>query len=242
MNSDRRWSPGKVRHTLRGYLPPDYFEPMEVVFELGTPMFMGDRWYHGDSLIAVQLMHEILGDHFHDLPAKQAWPVFDWLSLPLKHTGNVYHSSVGLLDSDLLKTTTIYKRFAEDERVLLTTKRIRKGSGKFRDFMMQMPYSTTKTVTFHMCGNIPEVRRVLSTVRHIGKKASIGGGEVVRLRVSAIEEDRSLISDGKAARELPCEMLRAYDPGTVMLRSYKLPYWDIRNVTECIVPGGRCVI
>ena len=203
-------------------------------------MLMGDRWYHGDALLAVQLMHEILGDHFHDLPAKQPWPVGDWLSLPLKKTGDVYHSSVGLLDSDLLKTTTIYKRFAEDERVLLRTKRIRKGSGKFRDFMMKLPYSTTKTVTFHMNGDIDEVKRVLSTVAHIGKKAAIGGGEVIGLQVSAIDEDRSLISDGKAAREIPCEMLKSYDLGYVMLRSYKFPYWDLGNVTECVVPGGAC--
>lgn len=203
-------------------------------------MMMGDRWYHGDALVAVQLIHDILGDRFHDLPAKQPWPVGDWLAMPLRKTGDVYHSSVGLLDSDLLKTTTIYKRFAEDERVLLRSGRIRKGSGKFRDFMMKVPYSTTKTVTFCMNGDLDEIRRVLSTVSHLGKKAAIGGGEVVGLEVSAIDEDRSLVADGKAAREIPIRMLKSYDPSYMMRRAYKFPYWDLGNVTECIVPGGAC--
>jgi len=203
-------------------------------------MMMGDRWYHGDSLIAVQLMHELLGDHFHDLPAKQPWPISDWLALPLRRTGDVSHSSVGLLDNDLLKTTTLYKRFAEDDRLRLKMTKVRKGSGKFRDFMMKMPYSTTKTVTFHMNGDLGEVRRVLSTVAHLGKKAAIGGGEVVGLEVSAIDEDRSLVADGKAAREIPCEMLKSYDPSYMMRRAYKFPYWDLGNVALCIAPGGVC--
>lgn len=228
-----------ILQRLGAYTPPQDFEPIEIEYRLSTPPLLGYPWIFSDGLLARQLMIDLLGDDFFDLPAKSPLPIADHLRLPLATTKKVYHASAAIFDTPDMHTTTLYKRFHEADD-LKTKARIRRGSGKFRDYMLKFPYSPTNTVKLYMNGNRDEIERLMVTVHHIGKKHAAGGGEVAAATIRRIDEDFSLIQDGKAARSIPAGMLATYDMGAVMRMAYRPPYWDQKNVALCVCPGGRC--
>lgn len=230
-----------ILNRLATYEPPADFRPVRVEYSLGTPLLMAFPWIFGDALLARQLMLDILGDEFYNLPAKEPLPVSKCLKLPLQKTGMVYHASASILDTDEMHTTVLYKRFHEAED-LKTKTRIRRNSGMMRDFMMKFPYSASRTVTFYMNGDLDELKRLLSSVGHLGKKHAVGGGEVSRSSISEIPEDWSILKDGVAMRSIPCSMLKDFGDIRAMRLAYTFPGWDPANVVMCVAPGGRCKI
>jgi len=226
---------------LAAYEPPADFQPVEATFSLATPLMMAFPWVFGDALVARLLMEEILGDDFYNLPAKEPLPVAKYLRLPVKKTGMIYHASASILDTDEMHTITLYKRFHEAED-LKTKTRIRRNSGMMRDYMMKFPYSASKTVKFYMNGNLEELDRLLSQVRHLGKKRAVGGGEVSGFKIEPIAEDWSIIKDGLAMRSIPCNMLKSFSDIRAMRLAYTFPGWAPENICMCVAPGGRCEI
>lgn len=226
---------------LAAYKPPTDFQPLHVEYSLATPLMMAFPWIYGDALVARLLMEEILGDDFYNLPAKDPLPVAKCLGLPIKKTDMMYHASASILDTDEMHTTVLYKRFHEAED-LKTKTRIRRNSGMMRDYMMKFPYSASKTVKFYMNGNLEELTRLLSQVRHLGKKRAVGGGQVCDFSIAPIDADYSIIKDGIAMRSIPCNMLKSFSDIRAMRLAYTFPSWDQANVTMCVAPGGRCEI
>lgn len=226
---------------LAAYEPPTDFQPLQVEFSLATPLMMAFPWIYGDALVARLLMEEILEDDFYNLPAKEPLPVSKHLRLPLQKTDLIYHASASILDTDEMHTTILYKRFHEAED-LKTKTRIRRNSGQMRDFMMKFPYSASRTVTFYMNGNLEELSRLLSSVRHLGKKHAVGGGEVSGFSISEIPEDWSITKDGIAMRSIPCSMLKSFSDIRAMRLAYTFPGWDQANVAMCVAPGGKCEV
>lgn len=98
---------------LEAYEPPQEFVPFQIEYQLATPMIMGYPWIFGDGLLARQLMIELLGDEFYNLPAKSPLPIWKYLKLPVKQSGDIYHASASILDTDEKHTLTLYKRFHE---------------------------------------------------------------------------------------------------------------------------------
>lgn len=230
----------RVQRTLERYVPnTQNYIPFRISFSLQTPMFIGDNWYHIDALIAKSLMQELLGDTFFDLPAKQSLPVSEWLRLPIRYNrGGIYHASVLMPRHSTKKMTRIYKRFDESDPFLNTKARIRRGTGYFRDYMIQMPYLVTDTVSAYVCGDMDEIRRLLSSIVGVGKKTAIGGGTILSTSFAEVERDCSLVCDGHAMREIPVEMCSHYDKRQVMRRATIFPYWDVRNVRLAAIPGS----
>jgi hypothetical protein len=226
---------------LAAYEPPADFQSIQVEYSLATPLMMAFPWIFSDALVARLLMEEILGDNFYNLPAKEPIPVAKYLRLPLQKTGLIYHASASVLDTDEMHTTVLYKRFHEATDLKSKT-RIRRNSGQMRDFMMKFPYSASRTVKFYMNGDREELSRLLSSVRHLGKKHAVGGGEVSGFSISDIHEDWSITKDGLAMRSIPCSMLKSFSDIRAMRLAYTFPGWAPENITMCVAPGGRCEI
>lgn len=226
---------------LAAYEPPSDFVPLQVEFQLATPLIMGYPWIFGDALLARLLMQEILEDDFYNLPAKSPLPVWQYLRLPVAKTGEIYHASASILDTDEKHTLTLYKRFHEAAD-LKTKSRIRMNSGQMRNFMLKFPYSASRTVKFNFLGNDKEIVRLLSNVRHIGKKREVGGGEVASMKVTRLQKDESVTKDGVAMRSIPSNMLKSFSDIHVILMAYRFPSWANENITLCVAPGGRCEI
>lgn len=226
---------------LAAYDPPTDFQPIQVEYSLATPLMMAFPWIFGDALVARMLMEDLLGDAFYNLPAKEPLPVSKFLRLPLQKTDMIYHASASILDTDEMHTTILYKRFHEAED-LKTKTRIRRNSGMMRDYMMKFPYSASKTVKFYTNGDLKELKRLLSPIKHLGKKRAVGGGQVCDFKIEPIAEDWSIIKDDIAMRSIPCNMLKSFSDIRAMRLAYTFPGWDQANVTMCVAPGGRCEI
>jgi hypothetical protein len=231
----------RILEKLAAYEPPQEFVPFQIEYHLATPLMMGYPWIFGDGLLARQLMIELLGDEFYNLPAKTPLSVWKYLKLPVKQTGDIYHASASILDTDEKHTTIFYKRFHEAPD-LKTKTRIRMNSGQLRNFMLKFPYSASQTVKFNFMGNEREVARLMGSIRHIGKKHAAGGGEIASMKVQRLQKDESIIKDGIAMRSIPAKMLKEMTDIHVMLMAYRFPSWDNANICLCVAPGGKCEI
>jgi len=231
-----------IYRKLRGYNPPQRFEPFKVEAKLGAPILLAHPYIHGDAVLMSLLMKQVLGDSYYNLPAKSPIPVHNLLKLPLKQTTGVYHASVSQFDTDIIKTETVYKRFDEEhiDHVNSKIKRVRKGQGFFKDYMMKFPVIPTKTVTFYFNGDLKECKRILGDLIALGKKTDIGYGIVRSVSVEPTSEDYSLVKDGKCMRPLPAtEFKEVYGiPSIAQRLAWRAPYWDKKNVQMCAAPGA----
>lgn len=230
-----------IYRKLRGYNPPQNFEPFKVEAQLGTPLLLANPYIHGDSVLMALLMKRILGDAYYNLPAKSPIPVHNILKLPLKQTKGVYHSSVSQFDTDIIKTETVYKRFDEEHIGHVKSKitKIRLGQGYFKSYRMNFPVIPTQTVTFYFNGNLKECRRILEDLTALGKKTDIGYGIVRSVSVEPIDEDFSFVKDGKCMRPLPNIDFKYLGMPAVSQRlAWRAPYWDKKNIAMCAAPGA----
>lgn len=231
----------KITKKLWGYNPPSKFEPFKVEVRLGTPLLLAHPYIHGDSVLMALLMKRILGDEYYNLPAKSPLPVHKLLSLPLKQTSEVYHASVSQFDTDLIKTETVYKRFDEEHLHHVNTKikKVRKGQGFYKDYMIKFPVVPTKTVTFYFNGNIVECKKIFDDLTALGKKTDIGYGIVRSVSIEPTPEDYSFVKDGVCMRPLPSKDFMFLGLPSISQRlAWRAPYWDKKNVAMCAAPGA----
>ena len=228
----------QIFNKLKQYEPPQDFEPLKVIFRMTSPIMLGHPFIHFDSLILHLLYRDLLGDEYYCLPSKNPIDFSQYVKAPIKQTEDVYHTSVSLFDTDTKFATTIYKRFCTEYLELLQTKKrkIRRGSGFFRDYMMRMIYIPAKTVYFFVNGDKPEIFRLLKSVVYLGKKTAYGYGRVKSIHIESTDGDYSIIKDSKAMRPIPIRMLR--DAEVKAMLAYKPPYWDKHSVELCAFPGS----
>lgn len=241
----------KIAAKLAGYraeTDPRDFIPFSVSFDMVTPVMLGHPYINGDALIMRLVLREILGEDFYNLPAKAPIEIERYLSrIPIRYSafqqGNrqigIYHASVSQFDIDKFYIETLYKRFETRhiDQCQTRKKKIRLGMGFFKAFMMKIPYTPAKSVTFYIDGGKEEITGLIRHVTHLGKKTGYGFGKVRGVRVEEIEKDLSIVKDGKAMRPVP-EKIHAWGlPSYTQMLAYRPPYWDKRNVALCAAPG-----
>lgn len=149
--------------------------------------------------------------HVHGEPPKRDEPP-DFIPLPLKmwHRDGFrgWHASAlfptGEAAEQLL---SIRKRFRE-RRVELTLGTANLKSGQYKNWNIEMPMLMTSSLYgyFVYVGDekLSKFKRdCIRDLRWIGKKRAEGRGCVTSLEIERIEEDYSLVKDGKAMRYLP---------------------------------------
>ncbi len=221
---------------LLGYEQPADLMPLKISFEMTTPLLLAHPFIHLDGLILHLLYRDLLGDDYYCLPSKEPLDFSQYVRAPIAQTVDVYHASVSFFDTDQKFATTIYKRFCTEYLDLLKSKmkKVRRGSGHFRDYMMRMIYIPARSIYFYTCANRAELERLLGHVTDLGKKAAYGFGKVRTLKIEEIEEDYGIVKEGVAMRPIPVTMLR--DAEIKMMLAYKPPYWNKRNVALCAYP------
>jgi len=223
------------------------YKPFSITFHMTTPICLGHPYIHFDGLLAHLILREYMGLDYYVLPSKQPLTRQDLYSLnqlpmklmPLGRLGSIYRASVSQFNPNCLFTTTFYKRFHEP---LATTqgfkhKTIDIGRGRFRGWMLKLPYIPAETVTFYAYGDIQEVLRLLNHLAGLGKKIVAGFGAFKSISVEELDEDRSIVWNGKAMRPIPLSMCQKADEQ--MLHAFKPPYWDKKNVCPCATPGSK---
>jgi len=224
---------------------PDNCVPCKIIFKMQGLIYLGHPWINFDSVLYSCILQDVLGDDFFNLPTKS--PIsLENIEPPFMTTLGVNHTSISffndeirVLDEHDFTLDMIYKRFeGKDTDYLIPQKqggKIRKGSGKFKNFWLRLPYITPETVTFYTNGNIEEIERLLKEYSHtLGLKRSINALNVKKVKIKEIEKDKSLIHEKKAMRPLPC---KKYGAGYKNMNlTYKPPYWNQREAEMCIFP------
>lgn len=237
----------EIKEKIEDYTVGDDYEPLMVSFRVKPPIYLTSPWIHFDGLLNYLCLRDCLGELFYTLPSHFTINT-DNLGLPLKSTEcegkKVYHSSVGLYHQSKLMTDTIYKRFTDKETFHLTKKqqrgRIHTDRGHFKDFMIRFPILLTDTITFYCNGDKKELERLLPHLTMLGKKTSIGSGQILNTYIKSVDEDHSFYYDGKIMRPIPSNFKLPLVPGMTMQRqSYKPPYWEKDNMTMCYVPPNQ---
>jgi len=231
----------KIQQRIEEYEPRSDYTPLRVIFKTTTPVCIAHPWIAFDGLLAHTLLRKILGDDYRALPSKAPADVSS-LKLPVKKFQKsdkfFYHASISFFDVQDHYRTVIYKRFHEKDlyRVKqLRKKKIVRGSGHFRDFMISLVYVPCRSVTFYVNGDKKEIRELCRAIPSIGKKSAIGFGEITSVEISEIDRDRSIIYSGKAMRPIPQWAFKSAEEKWLL--AYIFPYWSRRNVDLCAVPS-----
>lgn len=218
------------------------FRPFRVRFKMGSPVCITTPWISFDGLVAHLRLMEVLGNDYFLTPKKL--PISEFLTkpkspLPLKKTGPIFHASVSQFIPSSLKVAIIYKRFEPFFAASLKKRKIPLGSGEFRSYILREPYVPAREVVFYANGDMDIIKRWIENyLVGLGNDVRIGFGIVRDVLFEPMDEDFSIIADGIAMRPIPTELCSEYDEAFYL--AYRPPYWDPRNVCECVPPGGRC--
>lgn len=236
----------EIKEKLENYHSQSNYEPLKVVFYLTQPIYTTSAWINLDSIIYMLCFREALGEDFYNLPTTKIIR-YDDLETPILKTDDIFHTSVGKFeDKTLLKIDKIYKRFTDKETRVLTSKKnkgkIKVNQGYYKDFLINLPAVYTKSITFYTNADKLELERLLSHLKNIGKKTSIGGGKIKKIEIKETDADYSFYKDGEVMRCIPTKYAKKIPlkPGTSFsIQSYKPPYWDNTYKTMCLTPPNQ---
>lgn len=214
-------------------------EPLKVSFRLSAPIALTHPWMHFDSLVAHLLMRDAMGEDYYLLPRK--FPFSRLLrnvelpSHPIKQTKDLFHASVSFFDTGRQAVEVLYKRF--EDRWVGGKRKISRGSGYFRDYMIQHIYIPATIVEFYVCGDGEILERLCHLVIGLGDNSRIGWGAVRKVEITPQQEDWSIVYKGVAMRPIPEHHL-SYASERMYL-AWRPPYWASENVDLCAPPGAK---
>jgi len=145
--------------------------------------------------------------------------------------------SVSILESTQYKLEVMYKRF--EDRWAGGKRKIYRGSGLFRDFMIQHLYVPTRTVIFYARADLEILKDLLKDLIGLGDNWRVGWGAVRKFVIEEIEEGWSIVADGRAMRPIPVrffEKLRRCCPFGV--EASILGFLQCRGVCSAIHKSG----
>jgi len=215
------------------------YEPLKITFNLSSPISLTHPWMHFDGLVAHLLTIDALGDYFYLLPNK--FPFSRMLKgirlppFPIKDNQGLYHCSVSIFDSDRKALEILYKRF--EDRWAGGKRKIYKGSGFFKDYMIQHIYIPTRTVIFYMLADYELIGRLCSLVNGLGDNTRVGWGAVRNFKIERQREDWSLVYDGIAMRPIPEKFLKSASEFVNV--AWRPPYWAPESIAKCAIPGAK---
>jgi CRISPR type IV-associated protein Csf3 len=235
-----------IQNKLRNHKYNNDYEPLRVDVRIIPPFYTTSPWIFFDGIVSYLCMRDVLGESFWSLPSDHVVNLEN-LDIPLEHTKDVYHASVGILDNPVLKKTTVFKRFTDYEVNTLDDSvnkgRLRTNSGYYKDAMINLPAVVTDNITFYCKGDKQELTRLLKHLQYVGKKTAYGGGEVKDISITSINEDYSFLKEGKVMRPIPVGVIDVpVVPGRSWRKcTYKSPYWDGSQSRMCVVPENQLV-
>ncbi len=215
------------------------YEPLQITFYMSSPIALCHPWMHFDGLIGHILMISALGEDYFVLPRKfpfnRLLRKIEIPPFPIKEAYGMFHSSISFFDTDHKALEILYKKF--EDRWAGGKKKIFKGSGYFRDYMIQHIYIPTRTVIFYVCGDRDVLDELCSRITGLGDNTRVGWGAVRRYEIETISEDWSIVKDGIAMRPIP-EWFLEYASEKIAL-GWKSPYWAPENTAICAPPGAE---
>jgi CRISPR type IV-associated protein Csf3 len=222
------------------------FENLEIKFEMAAPVATMEYLYF-DGILAAAVMKENMGDDWFDI--KPGEKDLKKVELPLDSKYGVWCASIGFgKNREFIGSWCKRWDSANDDLVKFdekNKKRVDIASGHYKGYHMPLVIKSFKTITFYASGDYVEIIRLLNKHIHfIGKKASQGHGEIGKILVNKIDEDKSLFYEDKPMRPIPVEECKDYiDLAAgkniklnIMQHPVKPPYWRTDCMEYCFMP------
>lgn len=121
------------------------------------------------------------------------------------------------------------KKFRQN-RVELMNGSANLQQGIYREYNTPMRLIITDKMIAYCKGEKKKIQKALKKIRYLGKKTAYGKGKIIGLEVIEIQENYSIIKDGKAMRWLP-------DKKGIKLCRCRPPYWNRIDRVNCCEVG-----
>lgn len=110
------------------------------------------------------------------------------------------------------------------------------AQGKYKNEFYSIERVGVDCITYYIRGNKEIIENLLKRLRFIGKKSSLGWGEVKHISIEEVVKDYSIFKDNKLMRNIPLKNSFNFDSPKVNLMRLTHPYWSKFNLKECLVP------
>lgn len=216
------------------------FQNMKIEIFLKGSVAINPKKAAFDSVLALLYFNDMKnkktfnGDYTQDLPFLK------------KSKCGVYHTSFPILnDVQYYDKEVLIKKFDHDiyAKYGLLSKNTGKSvsikdttGGALKNSLFSIEKIGVKSITYYVSGDESEIRRLLSKLRFLGKKSSLGWGEIERIELAETYEDFSIEKGGKLMRNIPVNNSFGLKSDKVSLFRLTHPYWKKSDLKECIVP------
>ena len=119
------------------------------------------------------------------------------------------------------------------------------SEGAEKSYDLPLFIRLTPRIDWFCVGDKTGILDLLQYATGLGKKRSLGFGQVAEWKVTSIKDDWSIIKDGKLTKPLPVDL--AYELGVttfhnMMIWGWRPPAWLERNKVMCMMPEvvSRC--
>ncbi|QLH52774.1 MAG: hypothetical protein CH6_0085 [Candidatus Kapaibacterium sp.] len=213
-----------------------HFQPLEIVFTMASPIALSHPWIHLDGLISHLALRKLLGYDYFLLPSK--FPIGRLMKdveipyLPYRSAGLIPQCSISFFEPSIMKSEKMYKK--AEIAWLGKLKKLYQGSGHFKAYVMHHIYVPASKIRFYIVGDIEGLRQMLDEVVSLGDNTRIGWGRVLKYEINPIDEDRSIVWNGKAQRPIPVRFCKKYSDSFVL--TWRSPYWSSDFEERCVPP------
>lgn len=215
------------------------FEPMKITAWLQCGV-VSDAYLPIDGILHYQAMREANGGQDMTIPGaelqpKGTKPVHLWLKVVNGSTDQwFYAASFAQWGVAVIEGQDHWNKRFDQSLALLVDFEGKRGKviveqGRYKAYHMPVWYRHALSVTWYAVGDMGWVRRMLSTVTHLGKKTSQGWGAVLRWSIEPWHADWSV-------RGQHGQLMRAIPAPQGIRVGCRPSYWLPKNQLICEVP------
>lgn len=222
-------------------------QPIKITAEMLSPIAVTDDWSPSlDAVIAYFVLekHKLLSPQPSIKEIKKNYQILE-AEIPLRNV-NYGGISCWMISSPCYfyfseQAERIRKRWDYQEHRLNWGKRKAKtdtSQGPEKSYDLPIFLRNPASITWYGVGDIKKVRSLLPNCTSLGKKRSVGNGQVRKWTVEAIAEDWHLWKDGMLMRPYPLELMPKDRPVDMAIREWGLgqPSWHPDFKRMCAMP------
>lgn len=222
-------------------------EPLEIVFNMGSPVLLVHPFIALDSLVLYACAKDHHGEEFYKLPSNVCLRDDDLLPadypIPItRHECGLYHASFSIFEEDIYKLARFHyvRRRFEDKYIqhMKPVKKIGINKGTLKNYNTKYVQISPRQIRFYCHGEKNDLYQLLNEYIHgLGKKVNSGNGTILSISINECKQDYSFIMDGKATRPIPGRFLKSFTKLVPM--TWIPPYWARDKIEMCAPPGSE---
>lgn len=161
-------------------------------------------------------------------------------------TDGVYHTSYPILngvkyyDKEKLIKSFDHEMYAKYGEIVSKNGKakgvVMTAQGKYKNEFYSIERIGVDCITYYVRGNREKIEELLKRLRFIGKKSSLGWGEIKHIAIEETLKDYSIFKENKLMRNIPLKNSFGFNGTKVNLMRLTHPYWSKTDIKECLVP------